>query len=59
MVMNNWDIIEGNLRAIKDFNTKDMWDLYIKSTNSGWVPIQWLSTGRIQEFFNTKLPQQQ
>lgn len=57
--MDNWDVIEGNLRAIKDFNTKDMWDLYIKSTNSGWVPIQWLSIGRIQEFFNTKLPQEQ
>ena len=57
--MNNFDVVEGNLRAVKDhddFSGKNMWNLYVKTVRGGWESVQWLSVGRIQEFFQTKLP---
>ena len=57
--MNNFDVVEGNLRAVKDhddFGGKNMWNLYVKTVRGGWESVQWLSVGRIQEFFQTKLP---
>lgn len=54
--MNNFDVVEGNLRAVKDFDRENMWYLHVKNTRGGWESIQWLSVGRIQEFFQTKLP---
>jgi hypothetical protein len=55
--MENFDVVEGNLRAVKDYDGpggKNMWNLYVKSVRGGWVSVQWLSVGRIQEFFQTK-----
>ena len=57
--MKNFDVVEGNLRAVKDhddFGGKNMWNLYVKTVRGGWESVQWLSVGRIQEFFQTKLP---
>jgi hypothetical protein len=57
--MTNWDVIEGNLRAVYDEGgpgIPNMWTLHIKSTDNRWISIQWLGVGRIQELFNTKLP---
>jgi hypothetical protein len=57
--MDNFDVVEGSLRAVKDYDGpggRNMWNLYVKSINGGWVSVQWLSVGRIQEFFQTKLP---
>ena len=57
--MENFDVVEGNLRAVKDhddFGGKNMWNLYVKTVRGGWESVQWLSVGRIQEFFQTKLP---
>ena len=57
--MENFVVVEGNLRAVKDhddFGGKNMWNLYVKTVRGGWESVQWLSVGRIQEFFQTKLP---
>jgi len=57
--MKNFDVVEGNLRAVKDhddFGGQNMWNLYVKTVRGGWESVQWLSVGRIQEFFQTKLP---
>ena len=57
--MKNFDVVEGNLKAVKDhddFGGKNMWNLYVKTVRGGWESVQWLSVGRIQEFFQTKLP---
>ena len=57
--MNNFDVVEGNLRAVKDngeFGGKNMWDLYVKNVRGGWEKIQWLSVYRIQELFTFRLP---
>lgn len=55
-VMKNFDVVEGNLKAVKDFDRENMWHLHIKNIRGGWESVQWLSVGRIQEFFKTKLP---
>ena len=57
--MENFDVVEGNLRSVKDhddFGGKNMWNLYVKTVRGGWESVQWLNVGRIQEFFQTKLP---
>lgn len=57
--MNNFDVIEGNLRAVKDqgdFGGKNQWYLYIKKVDGGWENTQWMGVYRIQELFTTKLP---
>ena len=57
--MENFDVVEGNLRAVKDhddFGGKNMWNLYVKTVRGGWESVQWLSVGRIQEFFQTTFP---
>ena len=57
--MNNFDVVEGNLRAVKDhgdFGDKNQWYLYVKTVRGGWENIQWMGVYRIQELFQTKLP---
>jgi hypothetical protein len=57
--MNKFDVVEGNLRAVKDhgdFGGKNMWNLYVKTVRGGWESVQWMSVNRIQEMFVTKLP---
>lgn len=55
----HFDIIEGNLRAVKDtsdFGGPNMWRLHIKTLDNCWEDIDWSSHGKVQKFFSTKLP---
>ena len=57
--MENFDVVEGNLRAVKDhddFGGKNMWNLYVKTVRDCWVSIQWMHVSNIQNLFQTKLP---
>ena len=54
--MKNFEVVEGNLKAVKDLNRENMWYLHVKNVRGGWEEIQWLSVYRIQEFFTTQLP---
>jgi hypothetical protein len=54
--MKNFEVVEGNLKAVKDLNRENMWYLHVKNIRGCWEEIQWLGVGRIQQFFTTQLP---
>ena len=60
MKIQPFEIIEGNLRAVKDtsnFGGPNMWRLHIKTTKGYWSDtIQWMSHYNIQELFKAQLP---
>jgi hypothetical protein len=55
----NYEVTEGNLRAVKDicdFGGPNKWHFYVMSQRGQWESIQWMDVYRIQKFFNAKLP---
>ena len=57
--MNKFDVIEDNLRAVKDqgdFGGKNMWHLHVKKVDGGWYSVQWMGVERIQTMFIIELP---
>lgn len=59
MSIQNYEIIEGNLKAEKDtgdFGGPNQWRLYVKTNQGRWESVQWMNIYSIQRFFNTKLP---
>jgi hypothetical protein len=57
--MQNLEVVEGNLRAVKsqsEFGGLNMWDLYIKNVHGYYDKVQWMGVERIQDFFTIKLP---
>ena len=58
-MIENFEITQGNLKAVKDrgtFGGPNMWNLYIKTKLGYWDQVQWMSVDNIQKFFDTKLP---
>ena len=49
-------ITEGNLRAVQDFDSEDMWRLYILNTRGHYDSVQWMYRNNIQPFFKTEIP---
>ena len=59
MSIQNYEIIEGNLKAEKDtgdFGGPNQWRLYVKTNQGQWESVQWMNVYSTQRFFNTKLP---
>lgn len=54
--MKNFDVVEGNLKAVYDVDRVNMWYLHIKNVNGVWVSVQWMHVSNIQYLFQTKLP---
>ena len=54
--MKNFDVVEGNLKAVYDVDRVNMWYLHIKNVNDCWVSVQWMHVSNIQYLFQTKLP---
>ena len=54
--MNNFNVVEGNLKAVYDVDRVNMWYLHIKNVNGVWVSVQWMHVSNIQDLFQTKLP---
>ena len=54
--MNNFEVVEGNLKAVKDLDKENMWYLLIKNTRGGWREVQWMHVSNIQDLFQTKFP---
>ena len=54
--MKNFEVVEGNLMAVKDLDRENMWYLHIKNVNGGWRSVQWMHISNIQDLFQTKLP---
>ena len=54
--MNNFNVVEGNLKAVYDVDRVNMWSLHIKNVNDCWVSVQWMHVSNIQYLFQTKLP---
>ena len=54
--MKHFEVVEGNLMAVKDLDRENMWYLHIRNINGGWRSVQWMHVSNIQELFQTKLP---